>query len=102
MKRSEVDRSKLSPVMLQYMDIKDLLHAYLHKADRTATDGTYLNIANKPATIRNKTGVFTLPSTGYSATSTRITAVPPTITAIRGCICRMRRESIWGTRSRCR
>ncbi|MBQ6462047.1 MAG: InlB B-repeat-containing protein [Pseudobutyrivibrio sp.] len=46
-------------------------YAITFKADRTATDGTYLNIANKPATIRNKTGVFTLPSTGYSATSTR-------------------------------
>lgn len=46
-------------------------YAITFKANRTATDETYLNIANKPATIRNKTGVFTLPSTGYSATSTR-------------------------------
>ena len=47
-------------------------YAITFKANRIATDETtYLNIANKPATIRNKTGVFTLPSTGYSATSTR-------------------------------
>ena len=30
MKRSEVDRSKLSPMMVQYMDIKDKYNVNIH------------------------------------------------------------------------